>query len=71
MQRIEAARSLSAFTSTQENAWLVLAARAIAKDAASISLTVNGEARQGAFNRSVNAAALQTNPLRVTNDRRG
>ncbi len=34
----------SAFTSTQENAWLVLAARALARDATSLSLDVNGEA---------------------------
>ena len=30
--RIETARALSSYTSTQENAWLVLAARAIAKE---------------------------------------
>jgi uncharacterized protein YfaS (alpha-2-macroglobulin family) len=67
VSRIEAARQLSANTSTQENAWLVLAARAIAKDAASVSMTVNGESRQGALYRTVNAAALQTTPLRIGN----
>jgi uncharacterized protein YfaS (alpha-2-macroglobulin family) len=68
VSRVEAARQLSAYTSTQENAWLVLAARAIAKDAAGVTMTVNGTARQGAFYRSVNAAALQTAPLRVGNN---
>jgi uncharacterized protein YfaS (alpha-2-macroglobulin family) len=68
VSRVEAARQLSAYTSTQENAWLVLAARAIAKDAAGVAMTVNGTARQGAFYRSINAAALQTAPLRVGNN---
>ncbi len=68
VSRIEAARQLSSYTSTQENAWLVLAARAIAKDAAGVAMTVNGTARQGALYRSSNAAALQTTPLRVGNN---
>ncbi len=33
VQRVEAARGLTPYTSTQENAWLVLAARALAKEA--------------------------------------
>ena len=51
--RIDSARELSSSTSTQENAWLVLAARALAKQLNSISLSVNGEKRQGAFYRSL------------------
>ncbi|HET7191902.1 MAG TPA: alpha-2-macroglobulin [Pseudolabrys sp.] len=50
--RIDAARTLSASTSTQEAAWLVLAARALAKQLNAISLSVNGEVRQGALYRS-------------------
>ena len=53
--RIDSARALTAGTSTQEDAWLVLAARALAKQLNAISLTVNGEPRQGAFYRSVRA----------------
>jgi alpha-2-macroglobulin len=53
--RIDSARALSAGTSTQEDAWLVLAARALAKQLSAISLTVNGEARQGALYRSLHA----------------
>ena len=44
---IEQARARAPYTSTQENAWLVLAARAIAKDAGGVSLNVGGEATQG------------------------
>jgi uncharacterized protein YfaS (alpha-2-macroglobulin family) len=66
VERVEAARNLTPFTSTQENAWMVLAARALAKDAQSVTLEVGGERTQGALNRSLRADAL-TQPLRVTN----
>ena len=36
VERVEAARSLTPYTSTQENAWMVLAARALAKDAQAV-----------------------------------
>jgi uncharacterized protein YfaS (alpha-2-macroglobulin family) len=51
--RIDAARALAASTSTQENAWLVLAARALAKQLNSISLNINGETRQGTLYRNL------------------
>ena len=48
--------ALTPYTSTQENAWLVLAARALAKDAAGISLDVaRRDATQGALYRSFRA----------------
>jgi len=53
--RIDSARSLSTRTSTQEDAWLVLAARALAKQLNAISLNVNGEKRQGAFYQGLRA----------------
>jgi hypothetical protein len=66
VQRVEAARGLTPYTSTQENAWMVLAARALAKDTQTISLDVNGEQSRGALNRSMRASELTT-PLKVTN----
>jgi uncharacterized protein YfaS (alpha-2-macroglobulin family) len=63
---VDAARKLFSATSTQEDAWLVLAARALAKQLNAISLTVNGQMRQGAFYRSLRAAELGQ-PLAVTN----
>jgi len=66
--RIEAARGLSAYTSTQENAWLVLAARAIARESGGVALTVNGEPRSGALNQSVSAGTLENGALRITNN---
>jgi alpha-2-macroglobulin len=67
VQRIEAARTVTPITSTQENAWLVLAARAIGKDSAGLSLDIAGEARKGPLYRNVPASALQVTPLKVTN----
>jgi uncharacterized protein YfaS (alpha-2-macroglobulin family) len=66
VERVEAARGLTRYTSTQENAWMVLAARALAKDAQTVALDVGGEKTQGAFNRSLRASDLQQ-PLKVTN----
>ena len=40
VQRVEVARGLTPYTSTQENAWLVLAARALAKE--TLSLDIDG-----------------------------
>jgi alpha-2-macroglobulin len=64
--RIDAARALSTNTSTQEEAWLVLAARALAKQTSAISLKVNNEGREGAYYRSLGAEELAA-PLTVSN----
>ncbi len=58
---------VSRYLSTQEEAWLLLAARALAKDGGGLSLDVNGEARQRPFSRTIRAADLTT-PVRVTNN---
>lgn len=68
--RVDAARKLFDNTSTQEDAWLVLAARALSKQLNAISLTANGETRQGAFYRSLKADQLAA-PLAVTNSGEG
>ena len=65
--RIDAARALSASTSTQEDAWLVLAARALSKQLNAISLAVNGEARKGALYRNLRPDDLAA-PIAVTNN---
>ncbi len=53
-------------TSTQEDAWLLLAASAMAKDAANLSLDVNGSATQKPVYRTIRAGDLR-DPVRVTN----
>jgi uncharacterized protein YfaS (alpha-2-macroglobulin family) len=70
VQRIDAARGLSRYTSTQEQAWLVLAARALNKETSAISLTANGEAHKGALYRSLKAEQLNA-PLTFANTGEG
>ncbi len=64
--RVDASRALTSATSTQEDAWLVLAASALVKKTNAISLSVDGDKRQGAFYRSLRADRLSA-PLTVTN----
>jgi uncharacterized protein YfaS (alpha-2-macroglobulin family) len=64
--RVEAARNVAPQTSTQENAWLVLAARALGKDPQA-TLRVAGEMRKGNYYRRLSAAALADHPLTVEN----
>ncbi len=66
LQRIEQARSFISYTSTQEDAWMVLAARAVAKDASNVTLEVGGEARKGSLYRNLRATEL-AQPFKVTN----
>jgi uncharacterized protein YfaS (alpha-2-macroglobulin family) len=67
VQRVEAARAATpSATSTQENAWMVLAARAIGKQAR-LSLDAGGEAIKSPLYRTVRAAALRAEPFRVKN----
>lgn len=66
VQRIEAARDLSPVTSTQENAWLVLAARALAREGERASLEIGGEIVRGPLYRSYRESDLATE-VKVTN----
>ena len=64
-QRIETARDRVVNTSTQENAWLVLAARALGKQ--NINLSVNNSAATGPLYRSITEEELAEGPVVVTN----
>lgn len=65
VSRVETARGLTPYTSTQENAWLVLAARALAKE--NLSIEVDGQAVKTALYRSYKADTLSGKPLKITN----
>jgi uncharacterized protein YfaS (alpha-2-macroglobulin family) len=62
---IDKARDLVTYTSTQEDAWLVLAARALGKQ--NVSLTVNDAGQQGPLYRTFDEEELAATPLTVTN----
>jgi alpha-2-macroglobulin len=66
VQRVESARASLRSTSTQEDAWLLLAASAMAKDAGNVSLDVNGETVQRQLYRTLRAGDLKA-PVKVTN----
>ena len=66
VQRVELLRADLHPTSTQEDAWLLLAASAMAKDAGKISLDVGGEQVTRPLYRTIAAADLK-DPLRVSN----
>jgi uncharacterized protein YfaS (alpha-2-macroglobulin family) len=70
ISRVDAARALLSATSTQEDAWLVLAASTLARKLNAIALVVNGDKRQGTFYRSLDTADLAT-PFTVTNNSGG
>jgi uncharacterized protein YfaS (alpha-2-macroglobulin family) len=66
VERVEAARGLASYTSTQENAWMVLAARALAKDAA-LAVALDGRAATRPLYRSYRAADVDGQALTLVN----
>lgn len=64
---VEEARGAARNTSTQENAWMVLAASAVAKEAEALALTVGGAEHRGALYRSYRGFALDTQPVTIAN----
>src|SRR6201992_3773738 len=65
VERVEVARGLTPYTSTQENAWLVLASRALSKE--TMALDIDGSPVKTALYRSYKAAEIGTKPIKVTN----
>jgi uncharacterized protein YfaS (alpha-2-macroglobulin family) len=65
--RVDAARAQLTATSTQEDAWMVLAARALEKQVSALQLAVNGADHKGALYRSFSAAGLAQQPVTVAN----
>jgi len=65
VQRVEAARGLTPYTSTQENAWLVLASRALARE--TLTLDVEGQPVKTALYRSYKASDMAGKPVKITN----
>ena len=61
------ARASRVYTSTQEDAWMVLAAQALAATAKELAVKVDGEDRKGTFNGSYSEEALQARPITIQN----
>lgn len=65
VERVEVARGLTPYTSTQENAWLVLASRALSRE--KLALDVDGSPVKAALYRSYKAAEMDGKPVKITN----
>ncbi len=63
--RVEVARGLTPYTSTQENAWLVLASRALVRE--TLALDIDGAPVKTALYRSYKAAEMEGKPIKITN----
>jgi uncharacterized protein YfaS (alpha-2-macroglobulin family) len=67
VERVEAARGLTPYTSTQENAWLLLAARALSKEAVGVSLDVDGAPVKAALYRNFRQGDISAKAVKITN----
>jgi uncharacterized protein YfaS (alpha-2-macroglobulin family) len=63
----DAARAERSYTSTQENAWMTLAAEALAEHASLAAFTVDGEPVKGPLNRRWSGAALFGKSITIAN----
>ena len=64
---LDAARAERSYTSTQENAWMTLAAEALAEHASLAAFTVDGEPVKGPLNRRWSGAALFGKSITIAN----
>lgn len=60
-------RAAKRWTSTQDEAWMLLAARALKEGNESIQITVNGEPRSGAWSAEIGGDELLAAPLTLAN----
>lgn len=67
IKMVSAERARYNWLSTQDQAWLVLAARAFVTNTGGITLDVDGRPHTGALSRSVSGNDLIANPIVVTN----
>ncbi len=66
-QRIDAQRKMTPRASTQENVWMVLAARALAKESTSLRLEIDGAEHSGAYFKTFRRAELVGKTVRIAN----
>ncbi len=65
---LDNARQTARYTSTQEQNWMVIAAQALQKEVEAFQLTVDGQARRGAYYRNLSQAALEGKSITLRND---
>ncbi|MCL6653142.1 hypothetical protein A6R70_12675 [Agrobacterium rubi] len=55
------------YTSTQEQAWMLLAARALKGEDKDVKLDINGTLEQGGYSKSISGDELLQSPIKITN----
>ena len=65
---VENERAVKRWTSTQDEAWMLLAARALKDGNDPIKLTVDGQPHSGAWSEQMSGDALLANPVTVANN---
>jgi uncharacterized protein YfaS (alpha-2-macroglobulin family) len=60
-------RNAKSFTSTQEEAWMTLAARGVVATTGGMKLDINGIEQAGGFSQRLDGAELQNQPVTITN----
>ncbi len=68
---IATTRSQKGRTSTQEDAWMLLAARSLMETSKKVSLNINGRTHQGAFNKAFTLDELEGGPITIVNNGEG
>jgi alpha-2-macroglobulin len=66
-EQLAGLRDLARYTSTQEDAWMLVAAAELGRDAASGTVVIDGEALRGPVYRRYSAAQLAAMPVTVAN----
>ncbi|PWJ83877.1 hypothetical protein C7441_10736 [Pseudaminobacter salicylatoxidans] len=64
---VSAERKATTYLSTQDQAWMLLAARALRSNNDAIQLTINGTAHSGVYSQEVSGNELESNPIVVAN----
>ncbi len=67
IRMVSAERARTRWTSTQDDAWMLLAARALQAGNAALSLTINGEPHAGAFSRRIEGDQLVDEAIVIAN----
>ena len=68
IEHVSSLRTKWSWTSTQEDAWMLMAARAIKDGNAAIGLDINGAAHTGPFAQKLTGEELSSTPLTIRNE---
>ena len=66
--RVAAAAIADRYTSTQEQAWLLLAVKALSDSDKTSALRIGAQTFKAPFNRTMTALQVKSNPLKIVND---